>query len=82
MVYYFFLSTIYIYLPHFSLHEQKSSVEKIEEDLARARAAIRRAIRSKNYTSYKEDERFIPSGSMYRNSYAFHQLSFVYFVQF
>ncbi|OIT02334.1 PREDICTED: probable glycosyltransferase At3g42180 [Nicotiana attenuata] len=56
-----------------NIHTKKSSVEKIEEDLARARAAIRRAIRSKNYTSYKEDQRFIPSGSIYRNSYAFHQ---------
>ncbi|KAJ8551484.1 hypothetical protein K7X08_021499 [Anisodus acutangulus] len=54
-------------------HAKKNSVHKIEEDLARARAAIWRAIRSRNYTSYKEDQNFIPSGSIYRNSYAFHQ---------
>ncbi|XP_059277362.1 probable glycosyltransferase At5g20260 [Lycium ferocissimum] len=53
-------------------HAKKSSLQKVEEDLARARAAIWKAIRSKNYTSDKE-ERFIPNGSIYRNSYAFHQ---------
>ncbi|KAH7574374.1 hypothetical protein JRO89_XS03G0288000 [Xanthoceras sorbifolium] len=52
--------------------KKKSSVDKIEEDLARARAAIGKAIRSKNYVSEKE-ETFIPKGSIYRNSYAFHQ---------
>ncbi|XP_059274694.1 probable glycosyltransferase At3g42180 [Lycium ferocissimum] len=52
---------------------KKNSVQKIEEDLARARAAIWQAIRSRNYSSYKEDQNFIPSGSIYRNSYAFHQ---------
>ncbi|TMW83972.1 hypothetical protein EJD97_000330, partial [Solanum chilense] len=59
------------------VNKRKSGVEKIEEDLGRARAAIRRAIRSRNYTSYKEDQNFIPSGSIYRNSFAFHQLSFI-----
>ncbi|KAL5853528.1 hypothetical protein ACOSQ3_008646 [Xanthoceras sorbifolium] len=52
--------------------KKKSSVDKIEEDLAKARAAIRKAVRSKNYVSEKE-ETFIPKGSIYRNSYAFHQ---------
>lgn len=68
---------MYIYV--YDLHQQRKkscSVEEIEEDLGRARSAIWRAIRSKNYTCYKEDQNFIPSGSIYRNSYAFHQLSF------
>ncbi|XP_042489851.1 probable glycosyltransferase At5g20260 isoform X2 [Macadamia integrifolia] len=50
----------------------KGSLEKIEESLARARAAIRKAIISRNYTSDKE-ELFIPRGSIYRNPYGFHQ---------
>ncbi|KAK3213139.1 hypothetical protein Dsin_017845 [Dipteronia sinensis] len=54
--------------------KKKSSEYKIEEDLARARAAIHKAIQSKNYVSEKE-ETFVPKGSIYRNSYAFHQLS-------
>ncbi|MCD9643893.1 hypothetical protein HAX54_031777 [Datura stramonium] len=61
-------------LTNFTDHaNKKNSVQKIEQDLARARAAIWRAIRSRNYTSYKEDQNFIPSGSIYRNSFAFHQ---------
>ena len=51
----------------------KSSLARIEEDLARARAAIRKAVRSKNYSSDKK-EAFIPRGCIYRNPYAFHQL--------
>ncbi|KAK7832635.1 putative glycosyltransferase, partial [Quercus suber] len=51
---------------------KKTSVKRIEEDLAKARAAIREAIQSRNYTSEKE-ETFIPRGSIYRNPYAFHQ---------
>ncbi|XP_022135540.1 probable glycosyltransferase At5g20260 [Momordica charantia] len=47
-------------------------VEKIEEDLARARAAIREAIVKRNYTSERA-ESFIPRGRVYRNAYAFHQ---------
>lgn len=54
---------------------QKRRTEKIEDDLARARAAIRSAIRLQNYTSDKE-ETYIPSGSVYRNALAFHQLCF------
>ncbi|KAK9269779.1 hypothetical protein L1049_001557 [Liquidambar formosana] len=52
--------------------QKKSSLEKLEEDLARARVAIRKAIRSRNYTSEME-ESFVPRGSIYRNPYAFHQ---------
>ncbi|KAF8400601.1 hypothetical protein HHK36_013900 [Tetracentron sinense] len=55
------------------------SLKRIEEGLARARAAIRKAVRSRNYTSYKE-ETFIPRGSIYRNPYAFHQLRLIMFL--
>ncbi|PON45508.1 Exostosin-like [Parasponia andersonii] len=51
---------------------KRSSVERIEEDLARARAAIRKAILTKNCTSDTE-ENYIPRGDIYRNPYAFHQ---------
>ncbi|KAM1809157.1 hypothetical protein ACFX15_025485 [Malus domestica] len=50
----------------------KNSLERIEEDLAEARAAIREAIQSRNYSSERE-ETFIPRGSVYKNPYAFHQ---------
>lgn len=55
------------------LHK-KSRIETMEEGLARARAAIRKATRMRNYTSYKK-ESFVPRGSIYINPYAFHQLS-------
>lgn len=54
--------------------QNKSNTERIEEDLARARAAIRKAIVTKNFTSDR-NEIYIPRGSVYRNPYAFHQLS-------
>ncbi|XP_052727550.1 probable glycosyltransferase At5g20260 isoform X2 [Vigna angularis] len=49
-----------------------NSLTRIEEDLAEARAAIRRAIQRRNFTSAKE-EIFVPRGNIYRNAYAFHQ---------
>ncbi|KAH0970270.1 hypothetical protein GBA52_022426 [Prunus armeniaca] len=54
--------------------QNKTSLERIEEDLAQARAAIREAIQSRNYKS-ERTETFIPRGSIYKNPYAFHQLS-------
>ncbi|KAM6577296.1 hypothetical protein CsatB_029133 [Cannabis sativa] len=52
--------------------KNKSSEEKIEEQLSMARAAIHKAILTKNYTSDR-NEIYIPKGSIYRNPYAFHQ---------
>ncbi|KAG6647426.1 probable glycosyltransferase At5g20260 isoform X1 [Carya illinoinensis] len=52
--------------------EKFSTTERIEQDLGRARAAIRKAIRTLNYTSDKE-EIYVPTGPVYRNAYAFHQ---------
>ncbi|PON37899.1 hypothetical protein TorRG33x02_346430 [Trema orientale] len=54
--------------------KNKSSVQRIEEELARARAAISKAILTKNYTSDRE-EIYIPTGSVYRNPHAFHQVA-------
>ncbi|KAH7574378.1 hypothetical protein JRO89_XS03G0288400 [Xanthoceras sorbifolium] len=57
------------------IKKKSSSLEKIESDLASARAAIREAILWKNYTSdnNNKEESFVPRGSIYRNAYAFHQ---------
>lgn len=44
----------------------------IEEGLAKSRAAIHEAVRSKKYASENE-ETFVPYGAVYRNAYAFHQ---------
>ncbi|XP_010241628.1 PREDICTED: probable glycosyltransferase At5g20260 [Nelumbo nucifera] len=51
---------------------KKSSLNRVEESLARARAAILQAARSRNNTRPKEDE-FVSKGSIYRNPYAFYQ---------
>ncbi|KAI3864144.1 hypothetical protein MKW98_031736 [Papaver atlanticum] len=59
-------------LPKNISSEKRTSLERIEDDLARARAAIRKAARTRNYTSNKVED-FIPRGPTYRNSYAFHQ---------
>ncbi|KAK4854317.1 hypothetical protein QYF36_022124 [Acer negundo] len=58
--------------------KNSSSLERIENGLARARAAIQEAVRLRNYSSNKE-ESHIPRGPVYRNAYAFHQLSFASF---
>ncbi|KAG6769312.1 hypothetical protein POTOM_024936 [Populus tomentosa] len=55
----------------------KTGFERIEDGLARARDAILRAIRSRNSSSYKKGS-YIPRGVIYRNQYAFHQLSLEY----
>ena len=57
--------------------KKKTSLRMIEASLAEARASIRNAVRWKNFTSEKK-ETYIPRGSIYRNPYAFHQLSFSY----
>ncbi|GAY37409.1 hypothetical protein CUMW_028750 [Citrus unshiu] len=42
---------------------------RVEEDLAQARAAIRKAIHLQNYTSHSHrTETFIPTGSIYKNA--------------
>ncbi|PON37897.1 hypothetical protein TorRG33x02_346410 [Trema orientale] len=53
-------------IPVLSLPDQqnKSTAERIEEELARARAAIRKAIITKNYTSDRK-EIYIPRGSRF-----------------
>ncbi|XP_048324085.2 probable glycosyltransferase At5g20260 isoform X3 [Ziziphus jujuba] len=51
---------------------ESSGIGKVEEGLAEARAAIHKAIRTKNYTS-DSHEIYIPRGTIYRNAYAFHQ---------
>ncbi|XP_075650764.1 putative glycosyltransferase At5g20260 [Castanea sativa] len=51
---------------------KKNSLKIIEVGLAKARVAIREAIRTRRYMS-KKKETFIPRGSVYRNPYAFHQ---------
>ncbi|KAL6132435.1 hypothetical protein ACLB2K_064678 [Fragaria x ananassa] len=52
--------------------KKRSNTNKIEEQLARARAAIHKAVLTKNYTSDRQ-EIYIPRGSVYRNPYSFHQ---------
>lgn len=48
---------------------------KIEEELAGARAAILEAGRRRSYIyTNRNPNYFIPSGSIYRNPYSFHQL--------
>ncbi|KAK3040951.1 hypothetical protein RJ639_028825 [Escallonia herrerae] len=52
--------------------QKNGHVNWTEEGLAKARGAIREAVRTRSYMSYK-DEPFVPRGSIYRNPYAFHQ---------
>ncbi|XP_061963702.1 probable glycosyltransferase At5g20260 isoform X1 [Populus nigra] len=61
-------------IPVITRHEKKikTGFERIEEGLAIARAAIYKAIRSQNSSSYKKGS-YVPRGAMYRNQYAFHQ---------
>ncbi|KAI3987566.1 hypothetical protein MKX01_021478 [Papaver californicum] len=52
--------------------ETRTSAERIEDDLAKARSAIRKAARTRNYTSDRVQD-FVPRGLIYRNPYAFYQ---------
>lgn len=61
--------------------KKKSSIGRIEGDLSKAREAIRKAITTKNYTS-DAHQIYVPTGSIYRNPYAFHQLSVFFFFFF
>ncbi|MBA0784102.1 hypothetical protein Gotri_001722, partial [Gossypium trilobum] len=51
-------------------------VSNVEAGLAKARAAIREAIRTKSYTSDRE-ETFVPRGSVYRNPVG-HIVKYIY----
>ncbi|CAL5198677.1 unnamed protein product [Lathyrus oleraceus] len=52
--------------------KNKTSLKKIEQGLAQARASIHQAIRSKKYTSTIKQS-FVPKGSIYLNPHSFHQ---------
>ncbi|MBA0645753.1 hypothetical protein Goklo_013810 [Gossypium klotzschianum] len=52
--------------------KKKSNPERIEQDLAKARAAVLKAVQQQNFTLEKQDT-FVPRGSIYRNAYAFYQ---------
>jgi len=55
--------------------QKRTSFDVVEEGLAKARASIQEAILSRNHNSSGNQEDFTPKGSIYRNPYAFHQLS-------
>ncbi|KAL6278963.1 hypothetical protein ACE6H2_022564 [Prunus campanulata] len=59
-------------LTHITIKKNQSKTERIEQELGVARAIIRKAIVTKNCTS-NSNEIYIPTGSAYRNPYAFHQ---------
>ncbi|VVA23873.1 PREDICTED: probable glycosyltransferase [Prunus dulcis] len=59
-------------MPPMQVRKNVNQFEKMEDGLARARAAIREAARSRSYTSYKK-EALVPRGSVYINPYSFHQ---------
>ncbi|KAL5783443.1 hypothetical protein ACOSP7_008472 [Xanthoceras sorbifolium] len=66
-------SPVLFYFSNLPLKKKKnSSLQRIEDDLSRARAAIHEAVRLRNYTSNKE-ETYVRRGPVYRNAYAFHQ---------
>lgn len=54
--------------------KELSDIMKVEKILARCRSNILEAVHKKSYGSFQEGD-FLPMGSVYRNPYAFHQLS-------
>ncbi|KAK6945154.1 Exostosin, GT47 domain [Dillenia turbinata] len=64
---------LFIYLFVLGCVQKKRGSEGVEEDLARARAAILRASQRKTHYLQHTEVDFIPRGSIYRNSFAFHQ---------
>ncbi|KAK7388622.1 hypothetical protein VNO78_23444 [Psophocarpus tetragonolobus] len=52
--------------------KNKTSLDKIEEGLARTRSVIQKTIRSKKYATPIKDS-FVPKASIYWNPHAFHQ---------
>ncbi|CAH2072298.1 unnamed protein product [Thlaspi arvense] len=51
---------------------EEDLAKRLEEGLAKSRAAIREAARSKKYAS-ENKQTFVPRGAVYRNAYAFHR---------
>ncbi|KAF5788279.1 hypothetical protein HanXRQr2_Chr10g0462261 [Helianthus annuus] len=51
------------------------SLARIEEQLAKARGEIHKAIVEKSFESSNANESFIPEGTIYKNPFAFFQLS-------
>ncbi|KAF7806440.1 putative glycosyltransferase [Senna tora] len=54
-------------------NKRRSSLERIEEGLAAARASIKEAIGSRKYEKSNEKGIFVPKGPIYWNPHAFHQ---------
>ncbi|AES91613.2 putative xylogalacturonan beta-1,3-xylosyltransferase [Medicago truncatula] len=58
---------------HTIIKRGKNGLVRIEQELGEARAAIRRAIKRRNFTITSEIQDFVPRGCVYRNAFAFHQ---------
>lgn len=61
-------------LNHISVHYGRENLRRIEKGLVKARLAIQQAIITHKHISTRKEE-FVPRGPVYRNEYAFHQLS-------
>ncbi|XVF81396.1 hypothetical protein PTKIN_Ptkin15bG0151800 [Pterospermum kingtungense] len=53
--------------------KRNSKLEKVEANLARARASIKEAALVRNLTSIHQDPDYVPQGPIYRNANAFHR---------